>query len=104
MLRGTDLAMDPLVPEDISAGGFRITITHRPSMGSAVPFSIRVGKNILNGCTCRVVWARNDLDKIAPWTVGLSADFSQKQLDNLLYYMTEALAKGELEEKESSSE
>ena len=102
MVRAPELALDPLVPEDISAGGFRINITHQPVPNSTVQVSIRFGESVMNGCTCQVVWAEKELDKTTSWTVGLSASLTQEQRDALLLHMTRALASGELKKKEET--
>lgn len=100
MMRAPGLALDPFVPEDISASGFRVNITHRPKLGGTVPFSIRFGKTVLNGYTCQVVWAEKKLDETPPWTIGLAASITQEQQDTLLFHMTKALASGKLKKRE----
>jgi hypothetical protein len=59
----------PLVPEDVSAGGFCVVCARKPGVGETFACSIQTGGERFGSCAAQVVWARGGGER---WLVGLS--------------------------------
>ena len=50
-----DVSDLPLVPEDISAGGFKVLVTNKLPRGDQVECSIQIANEVLDNCRATVV-------------------------------------------------
>jgi len=77
----------PLVPEDISAGGFGVVVSERPETASIIECTLQVLGGVFKGCHAEIMWVRENDASPSTWTVGLSvrlAGGDQERLDALL--------------------
>lgn len=103
-IKAPALSAEPIIPEDISTGGFRIKAGKAPAPGEDVSFSIRIGETEINGCTCQVAWTEENSGQVNGWTLGLSANLTEDQRDLLASHITEVLSEGKGKEKSPMDE
>ena len=65
-----DLSDLPLVPEDVSAGGFKVLVTNAPHRGDQVECSIQIANEVFDNCRATVVWDQDNGD--GTWYAGIS--------------------------------
>jgi hypothetical protein len=62
----------PLVPEDVSAGGFKVVVTQEPSQHASIECSLQFGDEVFDNCNARVVWVSKNEGPYESWDVGLT--------------------------------
>jgi len=84
----------PLVPEDVSAGGFRLVTPKRPPAGSRFACSLQISGEAFDECQVEIIWVHeNDTDPPS-WTAGLSIrslDGSRDHLAGILSKVNDEL-------------
>jgi len=73
----------PLVPEDISAGGFMVVVPEKPEVEGVVDCTLQVLGGIFHGCRAKVMWARENGEVPGAWTAGLSVELEGPDRDRL---------------------
>ena len=77
----------PLVPEDVSASGFKVVVGHPPEVGRSSACSIQIAEEMFGDCEGTVVWVRKSPAKIPSWEVGIAVktkDAEKGRLASLL--------------------
>lgn len=69
----------PLVPEDVSAGGIRLTVSKAPAPVTEVDCAIQFAGATFRISPARVVWIRPNEDDPPTWSVGLSMDLPDRE-------------------------
>lgn len=72
VIQAPELSDLPLVPEDVSAGGFKVVVTKEPSKQASVECSLQVGDEVFDNCKAHVVWIRKNEGQYESWDVGLT--------------------------------
>ena len=67
-----DVSDLPLVPEEISAGGFKVFVTNKPPRGDQVECSIQIANEVFDNCRATVVWDQDNGD--GTWYAGISIE------------------------------
>ena len=62
----------PLVPEDVSAGGFKVLVTSEPHLNKEIECSIQVSDKVFDNCAATIVWAHENGD--GTWYTGINID------------------------------
>lgn len=62
----------PLVPDDVSAGGFCLVSTRKPEVGETFICSIQTGEEVFGSCLAEVAWARAKGGTPPLWSMGIS--------------------------------
>lgn len=62
----------PLVPEDVSAGGFCVLSSRKPGAGEIFTCSIQTGEEVFGSCLAEVVWVRARGGTPPLWRMGIS--------------------------------
>ena len=62
----------PLVPDDVSAGGFCLVSARKPEVGETFICSIQTGEEVFGSCQAEVVWVRARGGTPPLWAVGIS--------------------------------
>ncbi len=79
MIEAPTLSEVPLVPEDVSTGGFGVVITKKLEPGNLVPCDIQVLDGMFKGCEAEIMWARENGTSPPTWTVGLTVRMSGEE-------------------------
>ncbi|MEK6710301.1 MAG: PilZ domain-containing protein [Nitrospinota bacterium] len=66
------LAAFPLVPDDVSATGFRVALADKPEVGAKAPCSIQAAEEMFQGCVGQVVWIKPAGGGAPGWIAGIS--------------------------------
>ena len=70
-----------LVPEDVSAGGFRVVVSKKPVIGESIPCTIQVlGENFQD---CRGIWSTEISGAPGTWSIGFRVDSAGEETDLL---------------------
>ena len=72
IVQAPELSDLPLVPEDVSAGGFKVMVTKEPPQRNSIECSIQVSEDVFDNCTAHVEWVRKNEDAPEIWEVGLT--------------------------------
>jgi hypothetical protein len=67
-----DLSDLPLVPEDVSAGGFKVLVTSEPHLDKEIECSIQISDEVFDNCAATIVWAHENGD--GTWYAGINID------------------------------
>ncbi|OGL59018.1 MAG: hypothetical protein A3J27_06960 [Candidatus Tectomicrobia bacterium RIFCSPLOWO2_12_FULL_69_37] len=62
----------PLVPDDVSAGGFCLVTAREPGVGETFICSIQTGEELFGSCLAEVVWVRAKGGTPPLWSMGIS--------------------------------
>jgi hypothetical protein len=68
----------PLVPENISAGGFGVTLAARPEPRRTVDCILQVAGEVFRNCRAEVVWVGEDGSGEGLWKAGLSVELAER--------------------------
>ena len=91
MIDAPGLSDISIVPEDVSAGGFRIIVTKEPALGDSVQCAIQIMDQNFPNCQGRVVWKSGKTDTLGSWAIGFSVDSADKKNDLLELKLKELL-------------
>jgi len=69
----------PIVPEDISAGGFKVMITKEPPRDNPLSCSLHVSGEFFGNCQVKVAWTKKTSSVPASWQVGLAIELQRVQ-------------------------
>lgn len=83
LIESAALSDVPLVPEDISAGGFMVVLPERPEVERVVECTLQVLGGVFPGCRARVMWARENGEVPGAWTAGLAVELAGPDRDRL---------------------
>lgn len=72
ILQIPDLSDLPLVPEDVSAGGFKVMVTKEPKTTGLVECSLQVSNEVFDECKARIAWVKKNEGTPDTWDVGLT--------------------------------
>jgi hypothetical protein len=78
----------PLVPEDVSAGGFKVLVTSEPHRGDQVECSIQIANEVFENCEGTVVWDHDNGD--GTWYAGLHIESMDGERDFLEMTLSKA--------------
>ena len=67
-----DVSDLPLVPEDMSEGGFKVLVSKKPEMGPLVPCDIQICDEVFERCEGQVVWVQENSTHPDTWFIGLT--------------------------------
>lgn len=87
VIEAPELAEVPLVPEDISAGGFGVVLPVQPGQGKVVECVLQVAGEVFRNCRAKVVWVEEDAIEGDAWRAGLAvelADEARTRLEEVL--------------------
>ncbi len=71
LIEAPELSDYPLVPEDISLGGFMVVVSSEPETEAAITCTIQVYEEVFENCKGRVAWIRENKEDPPTWAVGL---------------------------------
>ena len=60
----------PLVPEDVSAGGFKVLVTTEPNLNVQFECSIQISSEVFDDCQATAAWAHDNGD--GTWYAGIT--------------------------------
>jgi len=89
------LSISPFPAEDVSAGGFRAFLTHKPREGHPYQVTLRVGDSAIGPYPALVAWSQPQAQRPGMWTFGmlvLMSDERREELAAILDGMTENAA------------
>ena len=72
IIQAPELSDLPLVPEDVSAGGFKVVVTKEPPRQDTIECSIQISEDVFNNCKAHVAWVRKIEGTPESWEVGLN--------------------------------
>ena len=81
----------PLVPEDISEGGFRVLMNEEPPDGEKFDCSIQIGGQMFDGCRASVAWSYNNGN--GTWYAGITIEELHEEKDAFSLTLEEAQKK-----------
>jgi len=70
-IEAPQLSETPLIPEDISIGGFMVSVEKKPENRETIACSLRVGDKNFDQCQAEVIWYRKNRDADCEWLCGL---------------------------------
>lgn len=86
------LSNDPLVPKDVSVGGFRVEVRRKPPLHARVTCGIRVREETFENCDGSVVWIKDNETDPPTWDIGLNfsmGDVNAQRLAKVLEELAE---------------
>ncbi len=87
-----ELSEIPLVPEELSAGGFQVVVSKKPEIGASVSCFIQIADEVFENCSGQVVWSQESgLDSTA-WVAGLEVNMTEGDPDGRLASILEDLS------------
>jgi hypothetical protein len=81
----------PLVPEDISEGGFRVLTNEEPPHEERFECSIQIGGQMFDSCTASVIWSYNNGN--GTWYAGIAIEELHEEKDVFSLTLEEAQKK-----------
>lgn len=60
----------PLVPEDVSAGGFKVLLTTEPNLNVEFKCSIQISSEVFDDCQATAAWTHDNGD--GTWDTGIT--------------------------------
>ena len=76
-----DLSPHPIVPEDVSAGGFKMLVTRKPKLHSVVTCTLHISDDVFERCEGHVVWIKNKETEPPSWEIGLNVKLNAGRED-----------------------
>lgn len=70
VIQAPEISDFPLVPEDVSAGGFKILVTAEPNLNAPFECSIQISSEVFDDCQATAVWAHDNGD--GTWYTGIT--------------------------------
>ena len=87
-----ELSAIPLVPEELSAGGFQVVVSKKPEIGASVSCFIQIADEVFENCSGRVVWSQESGSDSAAWVAGLAVNMMGGDPDGRLSSILENLS------------
>lgn len=84
----------PIIPEDVSAGGFKIMLVEKPQQGALVNCSIRLAGESFDNCRAHIAWLKENPESPGTWFVGLeieAMDGNQEDFNSLIQKVNQEL-------------
>ena len=78
-----DISELPLIPEDVSVGGFRVVVQEKPEIGTVVHCNIQVHDERFHGCYGRVAWSGKNEQTQGSWIIGVRVDHTDSDIGRL---------------------
>ncbi len=78
-----DISELPLVPEDVSVGGFQVIVPVKPAVGDVVHCNISVFDERFNDCYGRVAWTEINDQTPGSWVIGIRVDHTGSDIGRL---------------------
>ncbi len=82
-LEAPALSEVPLVPKDISAGGFRLILMEKPELEMEIDCAVRIDKDVFHDCRARVSWVRVSESDLFSWNVGFHLILAEERREKL---------------------
>ncbi len=73
----------PVVPEDLGAGGFKVTVPKPPKPDAMVELNLEVGDARFEGCRARIVRVKENEATPPTWSVGLAFEMEEEERERL---------------------
>ncbi|MEE9241061.1 MAG: PilZ domain-containing protein [bacterium] len=84
LIEAPALSEVPLVPEDLSAGGFSVIVTEKPEPDGIVECNLQILGAVFEKCEAKIMRIQeNDTDPVT-WTIGLSILLSGEERERLV--------------------
>ena len=94
VIEAPDISELPIIPEDVSAGGFRIMLVEKHQEGTRVDCSIQLSGESFDHCQAHIAWLQENTDPPGTWFAGIeieTLDGKQKEFESLLRKSNENL-------------
>ncbi len=78
-----DLSFHPIVPEDVSVGGFKMLVTRKPNLHSVVMCTLHITDDVFEKCEGHVVWIKNKETDPPSWEIGLNVKLNEGRAHEL---------------------
>ncbi len=78
-----DISELPLIPEDVSAGGFRVIVPVKPEVGTGIHCNIQVHEERFHDCYGRVAWSGKNEQTPGSWVIGVRVDHTESDIGRL---------------------
>lgn len=85
------LSDEIIIPEDFSAGGFRLKLNKPPEEGLEVECNVQIFDITLSGLRGKVAWGSSSYKRPPEWIVGLGIDLTHDERDVLASLLTAIL-------------
>ena len=72
----------PLVPEDVSTGGFSFVVDSRPEENDDFDCTVMILDQTFEDCRALVKWIKNNLTEPGTWTIGLAFQMSGREREH----------------------
>jgi len=92
LVEAPSLSEFPLVPEDVSAGGFQVIASAKPNQGSGVELTVQIYDKVFRRCRAQVVWVKELQTDPVTWAVGLSMEMRQERQKEFAQLLEKAFA------------
>ncbi len=86
-----DISDLPLVPEDVSVGGFQVIVPKKPEVGVVFHCDIQIFEERFENCHGRVVWTGKNPDTPGSWVIGVRVDHAEEDIDRFTEKMKEVV-------------
>lgn len=87
-----ELSEMPLVPEELSAGGFQVVLSKKPEIGASVSCFIQIADEVFENCSGQVVWFQESGSDSPAWVAGLVVNTMGGDPDGRLASLLEDLS------------
>lgn len=83
VIDSTDLSPHPIVPEDVSAGGFKLVVSQKPKLHSEASCTLQIADDVFENCKGHVVWVKNVDSQPPSWEIGLTVKLTEGRANEL---------------------
>ena len=83
LIDAPDISEVPLVPEDVSVGGFQVIVPVKPEIGEVVRCNISVFDELFNDCFGRVAWTGINDQTPGSWVIGIRVEHAESDIGRL---------------------
>ena len=87
-----ELSEIPLMPEELSAGGFQVVVSKKPEIGASVSCFIQIADEVFENLSGRVVWSQESGSQSSAWVAGLEVNTMGGDPDGRLASILEDLS------------
>ena len=74
IIEAMDISPIPLIPEDVSAGGFKILVSSKVELQENVDCIIQIRDEVFDNCRGSVIWVREHSNDPPMWGIGFQVD------------------------------
>lgn len=74
IIEAIDISPIPLIPEDVSAGGFKILVSSKVELQENVDCIIQIRDDVFDNCRGSVAWVREHSTDPPMWGIGFQVD------------------------------